>query len=106
MALARALLRRPDVLLLGEATAQLDALTESAVHGCIRDRSREGAVVTIAHRLSTVIDADSIVVMEDGRMRAQGTHEELLASDVLYRDLVEALRIVDGVPAVLQYPTG
>ncbi|MGC9500261.1 ABC transporter ATP-binding protein [Streptomyces sp. WG7] len=99
IALARALLRRPDVLLLDEATAQLDALTESAVHGCIRGRSREGAVVTIAHRLSTVIDADTIVVMEDGRIRAQGTHEKLLASDALYRDLVEALRIADGTPA-------
>ncbi|MGW5617133.1 hypothetical protein [Streptomyces sp. NPDC003877] len=45
------------------------------VHRCIRDRSREGAVVTVAHRLSTVIDADTIVVREDGRIRAQGTHE-------------------------------
>ncbi|WP_419995675.1 ABC transporter ATP-binding protein [Streptomyces boninensis] len=93
IALARALLRRPDVLLLDEATAQLDALTEAAVHDCIRQRSQQGAVVTIAHRLSTVIDADTIMVMEAGRIRARGTHEELLASDELYRDLVEALRI-------------
>ncbi|MEU7580098.1 ABC transporter ATP-binding protein [Streptomyces sp. NPDC041068] len=99
IALARALLREPDVLLLDEATAQLDALTEAAVHDCIRQRARDGAVVTIAHRLSTVVDADSILVMEAGRIRAQGTHEELLAGDELYRDLVEALRMAQEVPA-------
>ncbi|WP_405677388.1 ABC transporter ATP-binding protein/permease [Streptomyces sp. NBC_01511] len=98
IALARALLRRPDVLLLDEATAQLDALTEAAVHECVRRRAREGTVVTIAHRLSTVVDADTIVVMESGRIRARGTHEELLARDLLYRELVAALRMADEVP--------
>lgn len=93
IALARALLRGPDVLLLDEATAQLDGLTEAAVQDCIRARAASGAVVTIAHRLSTVIDADTIVVMEAGRVRASGRHEELLATDTLYRELVEALRI-------------
>ncbi|MBE0008362.1 MULTISPECIES: ABC transporter ATP-binding protein [unclassified Arthrobacter] len=96
--LARAILRTPAVLMLDEATAQVDGLTEAAIHDCIRDRASKGAVLTIAHRLSTVIDADTILVMEDGKIRASGTHSELLASDDLYRRLVEALRIVE--PAV------
>ncbi|MDG4764064.1 ABC transporter ATP-binding protein [Solwaraspora sp. WMMD406] len=96
IALARAILRRPDVLLLDEATAQVDGLTEAAIHECIREQADHGAVVTIAHRLSTVIDADTIVVMEDGRIRARGDHETLLATDTLYRDLVEALHIAEA----------
>ncbi|MDT0310137.1 ABC transporter ATP-binding protein [Streptomyces sp. DSM 44917] len=98
IALARALLRRPDVLLLDEATAQLDALTEAAVHDCVRRRSREGTVVTIAHRLSTVTDADEIVVMEAGRIRARGAHGDLLTRDALYGELVRALRMADTAP--------
>ncbi|WP_277815745.1 ABC transporter ATP-binding protein [Streptomyces exfoliatus] len=97
VALARALLAAPDVLLLDEATAQLDGLTEAAVHACVRARARDGAVVTVAHRLSTVVDADTIVVMENGRVRAQGGHRELLATDELYRELVESLRMDAGI---------
>lgn len=93
IALARALLRTPDVLLLDEATAQLDGLTEAAVIDCVRRRAEGGAVITIAHRLSTIVNADTIIVMDGGRIRARGSHEELLATDRLYRDLVAALRI-------------
>lgn len=93
IALARAILRTPDILLLDEATAQVDGITEAAIHECIREQAQRGTVITIAHRLSTVVDADLIIVLEAGRIRAQGTHEALLAGDALYRDLVEALRI-------------
>jgi ABC-type multidrug transport system fused ATPase/permease subunit len=102
IALARAILRTPDVLLLDEATAQVDGLTENAIHDCIRRRAAGGAVITVAHRLSTVIDADTIVLMEGGRIRASGRHEHLLATDTLYRELVEALRIAgETEPAAL-----
>jgi ATP-binding cassette subfamily B protein len=93
IALARAILGAPELLLLDEATAQVDALTEAAIHRCIQDRAGRGAVLTIAHRLSTVVDADEILVLDAGRMRARGTHAELLEADELYRGFIEALRI-------------
>ena len=93
LAVARALVRRPNVLLLDEATAQLDATTEAAIHNVIATASREGAVVTIAHRLSTVLDADQIIVLENGGVRDAGTHRELLNRDTLYQEFITALRI-------------
>jgi ATP-binding cassette subfamily B protein len=93
IALARALVGDPEILLLDEATAQLDGLTEAAVHEVIARIARTGAVLTIAHRLSTVIDADQIIVLEAGSVRAQGNHHELLATDTLYQSLIAALRI-------------
>lgn len=100
IALARVLVGSPRVLLLDEATAQLDGLTEAAVQACIARVARSGAVVTIAHRLSTVLDADQIILMEGGSVRARGTHADLLETDDLYRRLVESLRIVRSVPSV------
>ncbi|WP_116950196.1 ABC transporter ATP-binding protein [Jiangella endophytica] len=93
VALARALVTDAELLLLDEATAQLDGLSEAAVAEGIRRQAATGAVVTIAHRLSTVVDADQIVLLEAGRVRSVGTHQELLRSDELYRELVAALRI-------------
>ncbi|MGC4938125.1 ABC transporter ATP-binding protein [Kribbella sp. DT2] len=98
IALARALVGDPEILLLDEATAQLDGLTEAAVHEVIDRIARSGAVLTIAHRLSTVIDADQILVLEAGQVRARGNHHELLAEDTLYQDLIAALRI-SSVPS-------
>ncbi len=93
VALARAVVRTPEVLLLDEATAQLDGLTEVAIQDVIARVAAQGAVVTIAHRLSTVVDADRIVVLDGGRVRATGTHAELLVADEMYAELVAALRI-------------
>jgi ATP-binding cassette subfamily B protein len=93
IALARALLARPEVLLLDEATAQIDGLSESAVHQVIREQTRTAAVLTIAHRLSTVIDADRIIVMDQGCVVDQGRHHDLVARCTLYRRLVDSLRL-------------
>ncbi|MBX9244732.1 ABC transporter ATP-binding protein [Actinotalea ferrariae] len=99
VALARAVVRTPQVLLLDEATAQLDGLTEVAIQEVIARVAAQGVVVTIAHRLSTVVDADAIVVMDGGRVRATGTHAELLEADEMYAELVAALRISTTVAA-------
>ena len=95
IALARIVVRPPRILVLDEATAQLDALTELAVSEVIGRVANDGLVITVAHRLSTVLDADRIIVMDHGRIVGDGGHRDLLVTSELYRALVVALRIGD-----------
>ncbi|MGH8823734.1 MAG: ABC transporter ATP-binding protein [Jiangellaceae bacterium] len=87
VAIARALLRRPRLLLLDEATSQLDAVNEAALRETVAEAARTTTVLVVAHRLSTVTMADRIVVMDAGKIRAVGSHAELVVADPLYGEL-------------------
>jgi subfamily B ATP-binding cassette protein MsbA len=90
VAIARALLKDADVLVLDEATSELDSTLEARVHAGIETLNRDYAVVAIAHRLSTVTSADTIHVVEDGNIVESGTHHELLDHDETYSELYDS----------------
>ncbi|MPQ98768.1 ATP-binding cassette domain-containing protein [Modestobacter sp. I12A-02628] len=89
LAVARALLTRPSVLLLDEATSQLDSDSERALRETVTSLGDRCQVITVAHRMSTAMSADHILVMEGGRLRAQGPHARLMDDDELYRRLAD-----------------
>lgn len=88
LCIARAILRDPAILILDEATSQIDAESEAKIHAAMQQITRGRTTFIIAHRLSTVVDADVIVVLADGRILDRGRHHELLSRCELYQSLV------------------
>ncbi|WP_173918617.1 ABC transporter ATP-binding protein [Halobacillus sp. Marseille-Q1614] len=89
IAIARALLRDPEILLLDEATSNLDSESEAAVQEALRALMEGRTTLVIAHRLSTVADADQLLMLEDGMITGIGSHERLYAENYRYRELVD-----------------
>ena len=89
LAIARALLAAPPILLLDESTSSLDGVNEQRMREAIDAVAEDRTLIVIAHRLSTVVDSDRIVVLDHGQVVGQGTHSELVASTPLYRDLAK-----------------
>jgi ATP-binding cassette subfamily B protein len=87
VAIARTILKDPRILILDEATSALDTRTEQEIQVALRDVSRDRTTLVIAHRLSTVVDADEIIVLQDGRIAERGTHASLIAADGLYAEM-------------------
>ena len=87
LAIARAILRNPQILILDEATSALDTITEFEIQGAIEQLVPEATVVMVAHRLSTVRKCDKIFVIENGYVLEQGSHDELLLQKGLYSEL-------------------
>jgi ABC-type multidrug transport system fused ATPase/permease subunit len=89
VAIARALLAEPRILILDDATSSVDATTESRIKSALAEVMRGRTTFVIAHRLSTIALADEVVVLEEGEIAARGTHDELLESSPLYREIAE-----------------
>jgi ATP-binding cassette subfamily B protein len=87
VAIARTILKDPRILILDEATSALDTRTEQEIQAALRDVSRDRTTLVIAHRLSTVVEADEILVLQDGQVAERGSHAALIAADGLYAEM-------------------
>ena len=87
VAIARTILKNPPILILDEATSALDTRTEQEIQAALREISRNRTTLVIAHRLSTVVEADEILVMQDGQVAERGTHATLIAAGGLYAEM-------------------
>ncbi|MGN6611955.1 MAG: ABC transporter ATP-binding protein [Angustibacter sp.] len=92
LAIARAVIKRPDVYLFDDSFSALDLSTDARLRQALRPVTRDSAVVIVAQRVSTIVDADHIIVLEDGRVVGTGTHDQLVASCETYQEIVESQR--------------
>ena len=97
LAIARALVKRPDVYLFDDAFSALDVATDARLRAALRPMTREATVLVVAQRVTTIIHADRIVVLDEGAVVGDGTHEELLATCPTYLEIVESQQAVEEV---------
>ena len=104
VAIARTILKNPPILILDEATSALDSHTEKEIQSALNEVSKGRTTLTIAHRLSTVINADEIIVLDAGQICERGTHDDLLASDGIYASMwrrqLEAVEVAEKLVAL------
>jgi ATP-binding cassette subfamily B protein len=98
LSIARALVRRPQIYLFDDSFSALDLTTDARLRAALGPHTRDAAVVIVAQRVSTIINADAILVLEDGQLVGRGTHEELLAGCPTYAEIVES-QIGEGAAA-------
>lgn len=90
LSIARALVRRPEVYIFDDSFSALDFKTDAKLRAALKSETTEAAVLIVAQRVSTVMDADRILVMDEGRIVGSGTHKELLANNEVYREIVSS----------------
>ena len=96
ISIARVFLKNPPILILDEATSALDNESERHIQKSLEELSRNRTTITIAHRLATIQNADRILVVEDGRIAQQGTHQELMSQEGIYRNFIEIRQRAEG----------
>jgi ATP-binding cassette subfamily B protein len=97
MAIARALIKQPSVYVFDDSFSALDVATDARLRAALRPHTKSSAILVVAQRVSTILDADQIVVMEDGAIVGQGRHKELLTTCPTYREIVESQLTVEDV---------
>ena len=102
VSIARTILKGPPILILDEATSALDSFTEHQIQEALKKVSENRTTLVIAHRLSTVVDADEIIVLERGQVAERGTHEELLAENGIYAAMWNRQRQVEQAREILK----
>lgn len=101
IAIARALLMRPSILILDDSTSSVDVATETKIQEALKEWMQGRTSFVVAQRISTVLNADKIVVIDEGRITAQGTHEQLMKSSPIYQEIYES-QLGNGFHASLQ----